>query len=52
MKRLILCLYMTRKLVNILFLAIKNIKALATYRGAIAGVKYAEAFQVLKLIDK
>ena len=32
--------------------SIKNIKALATYRGAIAGVKYAEAFQVLKLIDK
>lgn len=30
----------------------KNIEALATYRGATAGVKYAEAFQILKLIDK
>ena len=32
--------------------SIKNIEALATYRGAIAGVKYAEAFQLLKYIDK
>ena len=30
----------------------KNIEALATFRGATAGVKYAEAFQVLKIIDK
>lgn len=30
----------------------KNIEALATFRGATAGVKYAEAFQVLKFIDK
>lgn len=29
----------------------KNIKALATFRGAIAGVKYAESFQLLKFID-
>jgi hypothetical protein len=26
----------------------KNIEALAIYRGATAGVKYAEAFQVIK----
>ena len=32
--------------------SIKNIEALASYRGAIAGVKYAEAFQLLKFIDK
>jgi LmbE family N-acetylglucosaminyl deacetylase len=29
-----------------------NIKALAQFRGAIAGVEYAEAFQLIKLIDK
>ena len=32
--------------------SIKNIEALATYRGAYAGVKYAEAFQLIKLIEK
>jgi len=31
--------------------SIKNIEALATYRGSFAGVKYAEAFQLLKYID-
>lgn len=30
----------------------RNIKALATFRGAIAGVEYAEAFQLIKFIDK
>lgn len=30
----------------------KNIKALATFRGATCGVIYAEAFQLLKFIDK
>lgn len=30
----------------------KNIEALATYRGAYAGVKYAEAFQLIKYIEK
>lgn len=30
----------------------KNIEALATFRGATVGVKYAEAFQVVKIIDK
>ncbi|MBL7813066.1 MAG: PIG-L family deacetylase [Bacteroidetes bacterium] len=30
----------------------KNIEALATYRGAMAGVEYAEAFQLVKFIDK
>tara|TARA_Y100001958_G_C21204577_1_gene530831 strand:- start:876 stop:1547 length:672 start_codon:yes stop_codon:yes gene_type:complete len=30
----------------------KNIKSLALYRGSIAGVHYAEAFQLLKMIDK
>ncbi len=30
----------------------KNIKALATFRGATAGVEYAEAFHLLKYIDK
>lgn len=30
----------------------KNIEALATFRGAVAGVKYAEAFQLIKYIDK
>lgn len=32
--------------------SIDNILALATYRGATIGVKYAEAFQVVKIIDK
>lgn len=32
--------------------SIKNIEALATFRGAFAGVKYAEAFQIIKSIDK
>lgn len=32
--------------------SIKNIEALATFRGATVGVKYAEAFQVVKIIDK
>ena len=30
----------------------KNIKALATFRGAQAGVEYAEAFVILKYIWK
>lgn len=30
----------------------KNIEALATFRGASVGVDYAEAFQLLKFIDK
>ena len=30
----------------------KNIEALATFRGATVGVKFAEAFQLLKFIDK
>ena len=30
----------------------RNIEALATYRGASAGVVYAESFQVVKIIDK
>jgi LmbE family N-acetylglucosaminyl deacetylase len=30
----------------------KNVEALATFRGAIAGVKYAEAFSLIKYIDK
>ena len=30
----------------------KNIEALATFRGATVGVKFAEAFQVVKIIDK
>ncbi|MBK6264516.1 PIG-L family deacetylase [Marivirga sp. S37H4] len=30
----------------------RNIKALATYRGATVGVEYAEAFQAIKIIDK
>lgn len=29
----------------------RNIRALATYRGAVAGCEYAEAFQVVKIID-
>lgn len=32
--------------------SVKNIEALATYRGASAGVIYAEAFQLIKSIDK
>ena len=32
--------------------SIKNIEALAIFRGASVGVKYAEAFQLLKYIDK
>ncbi len=32
--------------------SIRNIEALATFRGATAGVKYAEAFQLIKFIDK
>lgn len=32
--------------------SIRNINALASYRGASVGVEYAEAFQVLKWIDK
>lgn len=32
--------------------SIQNIKALATFRGAMAGVHYAEAFQILKFIEK
>jgi LmbE family N-acetylglucosaminyl deacetylase len=30
----------------------RNIEALATYRGAAAGVEYAEAFQAIKIIEK
>lgn len=32
--------------------SLKNIEALATYRGASVGVNYAEAFQLIKFIDK
>ncbi len=32
--------------------SLKNIEALATFRGASVGVRYAEAFQLLKYIDK
>lgn len=32
--------------------SLENIKALATYRGASVGVKFAEAFQLIKYIDK
>ena len=32
--------------------SIRNIRALSTFRGATAGVEYAEAFQLLKFIDK
>ena len=32
--------------------SVENIKALAKYRGAMAGVNYAEAFSVLKIIKK
>ena len=31
--------------------SIRNIEALATFRGASVGVKYAEAFQAIKIID-
>lgn len=32
--------------------SLKNIEALATYRGASVGVKFAEAFQLIKFIEK
>jgi hypothetical protein len=32
--------------------SLENIKALAHFRGASVGVQYAEAFQLLKYIDK
>lgn len=32
--------------------SLRNMEALATFRGATAGVEYAEAFQLLKYIDK
>jgi LmbE family N-acetylglucosaminyl deacetylase len=32
--------------------SIENIKALATLRGSMVGVRYAESFQLLKFIDK
>ncbi len=32
--------------------SLKNIEALATFRGASVGVNYAEAFQVVKIIEK
>jgi hypothetical protein len=32
--------------------SLNNIKALAHFRGASVGVNYAEAFQLLKFIDK
>jgi N-acetylglucosamine malate deacetylase 1 len=32
--------------------SLKNIEALAVHRGATAGVEYAEAFQLIKYIDK
>jgi N-acetylglucosamine malate deacetylase 1 len=32
--------------------SLDNVRALAHYRGAIAGIKYAEAFQLIKYIDK
>ncbi len=32
--------------------SLRNMEALATYRGASVGVEYAEAFQLLKFIDK
>ena len=32
--------------------SIRNIEALATFRGASVGVEYAEAFQAIKIIDK
>lgn len=32
--------------------SLRNIESLATYRGASVGVEYAEAFQLIKFIDK
>ena len=32
--------------------SLKNIESLATFRGASVGVEYAEAFQLVKFIDK
>ena len=32
--------------------SIRNIKALSTFRGAMIGTEYAEAFQLLLSIDK
>ncbi len=32
--------------------SLRNVEALATFRGAMAGVNYAEAFQLIKYIDK
>lgn len=32
--------------------SLRNMEALATYRGASVGVEYAEAFQLIKFIDK
>lgn len=32
--------------------SLRNVEALATFRGATAGVHYAEAFQLIKFIDK
>jgi len=32
--------------------SLNNLKALATYRGASVGVEFAEAFQLIKYIDK
>lgn len=32
--------------------SLKNIKALATFRGTVAGVEFAESFQLIKFIDK
>jgi N-acetylglucosamine malate deacetylase 1 len=32
--------------------SIENIKSLAVFRGASVGVKYAESFQIVKIIDK
>ena len=32
--------------------SIRNIKALATFRGAFTGVEYAEAFQLIMYLEK
>ena len=32
--------------------SLRNVEALATFRGAIAGVEYADAYQLIKFIDK
>ena len=32
--------------------SIENIYAIAKFRGTVAGVKFAEAFQLVKYIDK